>query len=383
MRIMSVFGTRPEAIKMAPVLRAMRSDPRFESCICVTGQHRHMLDQAMAIFDLEADHDLDVMRANQDLFDVTTRTLERLRAVIADVQPELILVQGDTTSCLAGGLAGFYSGIAIGHVEAGLRTFNLRAPFPEEGNRQLVSRLTDLHFAPTEGSKANLLAEGIGAERVHVTGNTVIDALHIAVDLAARLDDAALQPTIGQTVLQALAAHPARTVLITGHRRENFGASFEELCRALRDLAVAHPDWLFIYPVHLNPNVRAPVFAILEGLANVHLIEPLDYLPFVWLMNRADFIVTDSGGIQEEAPSLGKPVIVMRDVTERPEAVDAGTVELVGTDYGRIVGATEAILGDDERYRRMSEAHNPYGDGKATGRILDALDAWKKAKAAA
>jgi UDP-N-acetylglucosamine 2-epimerase (non-hydrolysing) len=374
-RILSVFGTRPEAIKMAPLVRAIAAARDLEGLVCVTAQHRQMLDQVLELFEIRPDIDLNIMRAGQDLFDVTASALLGLRDVLREHRPDLVLVQGDTTTCLSGALAAFYEGIPVGHVEAGLRTGNLRAPFPEEANRQMVSRLATLHCAPTAIARDNLLREGIPAERIVVTGNTVIDALLLACEKLPAFPDRFFSERLGPGVFSKLGRSEEPVILITGHRRENFGRSFEELCGAVRTLALAHPGWSFVYPVHLNPNVRGPVFSILGGLENVFLIEPLDYLPFVWLMRRADLILTDSGGIQEEAPSLGKPVLVMRDTTERPEAVTAGTVRLVGTDRERIIASTEEILGDAEVYQGMARAHNPYGDGRATGRTLEAIRA--------
>jgi UDP-N-acetylglucosamine 2-epimerase (non-hydrolysing) len=368
-RILSIFGTRPEAIKMAPVVRALMADPAFESRLCVTAQHRQMLDQVLDLFELRPDFDLGLMRPGQDLFDVTAGALLGLRDVLRQVRPDLVLVQGDTTTCFAAALAAFYEAVPIGHVEAGLRTFDLRAPFPEEANRAMVSRLADLHFAPTASARDNLLKEGIPNERITVTGNTVIDALFTVRERLAAFGEGFFAERIGAEPYRRFAAPAGSRILVTGHRRENFGKSFEALCRAIRQLALRHPDWTVVYPVHLNPNVRRPVFEILTGLDNVFLIEPMDYLPFVWLMERSDLVLTDSGGIQEEAPSLGKPVLVMREVTERPEAVEAGTVRLVGTDEARIVEGVETVLGEPEVYEAMARAHNPYGDGWAARRI--------------
>jgi UDP-N-acetylglucosamine 2-epimerase (non-hydrolysing) len=372
-RILSIFGTRPEAIKMAPVVKALAAAPGLDPRVCVTAQHRQMLDQVLELFAIRPDFDLDLMRPGQDLFDVTAGVLLAVRDVLRAERPDLVLVQGDTTTCLAGALAAFYERIPVGHVEAGLRTHDLAAPFPEEANRAMVGRIAALHFAPTERARQHLLEERVAPERILVTGNTVIDALLDARDRLATRPDAWFAGRLGEAVFTALAATTAPVILITGHRRESFGQGFAELCAALRGLALAHPAWTFVYPVHLNPNVRGPVFGILSGLANVHLIEPLDYLPFVWLMRRADLVLTDSGGIQEEAPSLGKPVLVMREVTERPEAVEAGTVRLVGTDRRRITEAVELLLGDPATYDSMARAHNPYGDGRAAQRIVAAV----------
>jgi UDP-N-acetylglucosamine 2-epimerase (non-hydrolysing) len=371
--ILSVFGTRPEAIKMAPVVRALEADSPFRSRVCITGQHREMLDQVLRIFKITADIDLAVMKPNQALSDVTSTILLGVDRVLKQEKPDLVLVQGDTTTCFAAALAAFYNNIPLGHVEAGLRTWDLQAPFPEEGNRQIVSRLAALHFAPTTRSRDNLAAEGVRPENITVTGNTVIDALLLASDMLSDYPEAFFEGEIGSGLYWRIkeAAHPV--ILITGHRRENFGTNFQDLCRAIRDLSLRHQQWIFVYPVHLNPNVRDPVFSILGGLDNVYLLDPLDYMPFVWLMRHAELILTDSGGIQEEAPSLGKPVLVMRTVTERPEAVEAGTVRLVGTDPSSIMSNVEQILGDRELYASMARAHNPYGDGQATERIVGAI----------
>lgn len=373
LRVLSVLGTRPEAIKMAPVIKRLEATPGVVSSVCATAQHRQMLDQVLALFEIEPDYDLDLMRPGQDLYDLTARVLTSMKPVLEAAKPDILLVQGDTTTCMASALAAFYGGVQIGHVEAGLRTGDLTAPFPEEGNRVLVSRLAALHFAPTAASRDNLLAEGIAPETVSVTGNTVIDALLSIRDKAVKTGGAGALDT--QQCSDWMAG--TRRVLITGHRRESFGGGFESLCSAIRDLAERHSDWRFVYPVHLNPNVREPVGRILGGLTNVALIDPLEYLPFVWLMDSADVILTDSGGIQEEGPSLGKPVLVMRTVTERPEAVEAGTVMLVGTDKTKIVDGVEGVLVDEALYARMARAHNPYGDGHAAGRIARILTDWK------
>ena len=378
LKVLSIFGTRPEAIKMAPLVSALAAAEGIDSRVCVTAQHREMLDQVLDLFQIEPHHDLDIMRQNQDLFGVTARALEALRDVLDSEKPDLVLVQGDTTTCLTGALAAFYGHIPVGHVEAGLRTGDMRAPFPEEGNRAMVGRLASFHFPPTQKSRENLLKENVPADRIWVTGNTVIDALLQVRDKLDRFDDDHWRQTFGAGVYDMAAETGRKLVLITGHRRENFGEGFQNICKAIRDLAVRQPDWRFVYPVHLNPNVREPVNSLLGGLENVYLIEPLDYLPFIWMMNRADLILTDSGGIQEEAPTLGKPVLVMRDVTERPEAVEAGTVLLVGTDRQKIVDTVEDVLLDAARYETMARAHNPYGDGKAVGRIVEVLrQAWQ------
>lgn len=370
-RVMIVFGTRPEAIKMAPVALALRADPAFETIVCVTAQHRQMLDQVMQIFQLRADVDLDVMSPGQDLYDITSRILLGMRDVLRQLRPDLVLVHGDTTTCFAATLAAFYQNIPVGHVEAGLRTGNLAAPFPEEANRALVGRLARYHFAPTQQARTNLLAEAVPADHIFVTGNSVIDALLLA--RAASADMAGWHGALSEALIAQIQSRSGPLVLITGHRRENFGQGFIDLCTAIRTLAAAHPQWLFIYPVHLNPNVQAPVRALLGDVPNIQLIEPLEYLPFVWLMDHCDLILTDSGGIQEEGPALGKPVLVMRDVTERPEAVAAGTVKLVGTSIERITATVEAVLTDRSLYQSMSTASNPYGDGHAAQRIVRIL----------
>lgn len=372
-KILTVFGTRPEAIKMAPVVLALQQAEGLESLVCVTAQHRQMLDQVLNLFDIKPDYDLDLMAPNQDLFDITSKVLLGLRDVLREAQPDIVLVHGDTTTCFAAGLAAFYQNIKLGHVEAGLRTGNLRAPFPEEANRTLVGRITDYHFAPTQSSKNNLLAEGVPEQNIVVTGNTVIDALLIVRDKVIGEPDSVWQEKFGESLFKTICDSSRKLILITGHRRENFGQGFIDLCNAIKELAQKHPDWDLIYPVHLNPNVQKPVYEILDQLDNVYLIAPLDYEPFVWIMNRSDLILTDSGGIQEEGPSLGKPVLVMREVTERPEAVDAGTVLLVGTDKEKIVSGVEKVLLDGEVYARMSKAHNPYGDGHACEKIIQTL----------
>ncbi len=368
-KILLVFGTRPEAIKMAPVYKALVADPRLEVRVCITAQHRQMLDQSLAFFEIRPDYDLDLMQPGQTLAGLSAAILQAMPAVLADFEPGLVLVHGDTTTSTMAALSAFYRQIPVGHVEAGLRTYNLAAPWPEEANRQMTGRLARLHFAPTATSAANLRAEGVAEANIAVTGNTVIDALFWSLDKVraqrpAQADEAA-----------ALLDPNRPLVLVTGHRRENFGDGFLNICRALRRIAEEGQAQV-IYPVHLNPNVRGPVFELLSGVAGIHLIEPMPYEAFVWLMDKATLVITDSGGIQEEAPSLGKPVLVMRDTTERPEAVDAGTVLLVGTDPERI--ATEALdlLSNPARYQRMAQAHNPYGDGLASGRILDAITAF-------
>nr|CBA31298.1 UDP-N-acetylglucosamine 2-epimerase [Curvibacter putative symbiont of Hydra magnipapillata] len=373
-KVLLVFGTRPEAIKMAPLCHALAACPEaFELTVCVSAQHRQMLDQVLRVFEIIPDIDLDLMRAGQDLFDVTSAVLLEMRGVLRSVSPDIVLVHGDTTTAMAAAMAGFYQGVPVGHVEAGLRTHDLRAPFPEEFNRQVIGKVASLHFAPTELSSQNLLREGVPAEQVLVTGNTVIDALQwVLARIAA--DPKRLQDV--RQVIDSVLPFPwqsSRYVLITGHRRENFGDGFLQICQALVDLADANPQVHFVYPVHLNPNVQQPVMAMLSGRANVHLIAPLDYEPFAYLLQHCALVLTDSGGIQEEAPSLGKPVLVMRDVTERPEAVDAGTVRLVGANRTRIISHVQELLDDPQSYQSMSRAHNPYGDGKACARIVDML----------
>lgn len=374
MKILSIFGTRPEAVKMAPVIQALAAASNFTAKVCVTAQHRQMLDQVLELFSIRPDYDLDIMRDDQDLFDLTGRILLALRRVLQIEKPDLVLVQGDTTTSFVGSLAAFYLQIPVGHIEAGLRTGNIHAPFPEEANRAMTSRLAALHFAPTEQARRNLHTEGIPADTVHVTGNTVIDAL-----LWVR-ERAAATATENQYDMFGSAEHIIRErrpyVLITGHRRENFGQGFQDICEAIAVLAVHHPETHFIYPVHLNPNVQGPVYSLLKAKDNVHLIPPLDYAPFVLAMDHARLILTDSGGVQEEAPSLGKPVLVMRETTERPEAVAAGTVLLVGTDKQRIIRETERLLTDHDAYRRMAGQINPYGDGRAAARIIKILTAF-------
>jgi len=367
---MTVFGTRPEAIKMAPVVQALEADDRFEGICCVTAQHRDMLDQVLGLFELTPHHDLDLMRPGQSLHGLTARIIAGLGEVFEQDRPDVVLVHGDTTTTLAATLAAFYSRIPVGHVEAGLRTGDLSAPFPEEANRVLADRICAYHFPPTERSAQNLIDEGMSASTIQVTGNTVIDALLWVRDRVQTLPFDA--DTYG-TAASALSRTDTRMVLVTGHRRESFGGGFERICTAISQLASAHPDVHFVYPVHLNPRVQEPVHRHLSGRDNIHLLRPLDYAPFVRLMDRSSIILTDSGGIQEEAPSLGKPVLVMRDVTERPEGVSAGTVKLVGTDVERIVGEVDTLLTDASAYANMHRAHNPYGDGRASGRILDFL----------
>jgi len=369
MKILMIFGTRPEAIKMAPLALKLKQNKAFETKVCVTAQHREMLDQVLELFALRPDYDLDIMKPNQDLSDITSRILQGLKTVLQQYQPELVLVHGDTTTTFAASLAAYYQQIPVGHVEAGLRTNNIYSPWPEEANRKITSVLTKYHFAPTETSKNNLLAEGINPNNIHITGNTVIDALLAVVNKIET--DTTLQNKFEQQ-FDFLPSH-CKFILVTGHRRESFGDGFERICKALATIAAKHPNIHIVYPVHLNPNVREPVNRILNNTRNIHLIEPQDYLPFVYLMNRAHIILTDSGGVQEEAPSLGKPVLVMRNTTERPEAIQAGTVKLVGTNSDKIVHEISQLLLNQQSYQQMCYAHNPYGDGKACQRIVDVL----------
>lgn len=375
LKTLTVFGTRPEAIKMAPLALQLAADERFNARVCVTGQHREMLDQVLDLFALVPDYDLSIMQPGQDLTDITTGILQGLKNVLDDCKPDIVLVHGDTATTFAAALAAYYQQIPVAHVEAGLRTGDLYSPWPEEGNRRLTGAITELHFAPTSGSQQHLLREDVPGERIHVTGNTVIDAL---LQVVRKLDQPQLQARFEQ---QFEFLDPTKKlILVTGHRRESFGGGFERICQALVNTARQHPDVEILYPVHLNPNVREPVNRLLKGLNNVHLIEPQDYLPFVYLMGRAHIILTDSGGIQEEAPSLGKPVLVMRDTTERPEAVEAGTVKLVGTHTDAISQELTRLLQDPQAYNNMAMAHNPYGDGQASARILQALIAWHAAR---
>ncbi|ELB2885212.1 UDP-N-acetylglucosamine 2-epimerase (non-hydrolyzing) [Vibrio alginolyticus] len=368
-RVLTVFGTRPEAIKMAPLVHALSSDERFEAKCCVTAQHREMLDQVLELFEIKPDYDLNLMKAGQSLNDVTARILLELKSVLQEFKPDVVLVHGDTATTFAASLAAYYEQVPVGHVEAGLRTGNIYSPWPEEANRQLTGALTQYHFAPTETSQNNLLKENFKKESISVTGNTVIDALLL---IKEKIDhDETLQHSLYEQF--PFLREDKKLVLVTGHRRESFGGGFERICEALAYTAQKHPEAQIVYPMHLNPNVREPVNRILAGISNIHLIEPQQYLPFIYLMNRSHIILTDSGGIQEEAPSLGKPVLVMRDTTERPEAVEAGTVKLVGTNVDRIVTGLTTLLQDEQAYKEMSFAHNPYGDGKACQRILDVL----------
>lgn len=378
-KVMLVFGTRPEAIKMAPLVKEFQKNPEhFQTIVCVTGQHRQMLDQVLELFEITPDYDLDIMKAGQDLYDVTSRVLVGMRDVLKEAQPDVVLVHGDTTTSTAAALAAFYQQIPVGHVEAGLRTHNIYSPWPEEMNRQLTGRIATYHFAPTPLSRENLLREGVTEVKITVTGNTVIDALYWVVNkvntdavLGNQLQEALKNAGYDVARLQ----NGRRLVLITGHRRENFGDGFINMCTAIRDLTQKYPEVDFVYPMHLNPNVRRPIHEVfgedLNNLGNMFFIEPLEYLSFVYLMEKATIVLTDSGGIQEEAPGLGKPVLVMRDTTERPEALDAGTVKLVGTDYDKIMSEVSLLLDDASAYEKMSHAVNPYGDGLACERIVE------------
>ena len=380
--ILLVFGTRPEAIKMAPLVKKLQSLPeQFKTVVAVTGQHRQMLDQVLRIFDIVPDYDLNIMQANQDLYDVTSRVLVGMRDVLKEVHPDVVLVHGDTTTSTAAALAAFYQQIPVGHVEAGLRTGNIYSPWPEEMNRLMTGRIATYHFAPTPLAKSNLMRENVNEDKILVTGNTVIDALYMVVDKIK--NDAALQEQLRGVLKEAgydttRLDGSRRLVLITGHRRENFGEGFISMCTAIRDLAAKYPEVDFVYPMHLNPNVRRPIHEVfgedLSVHSNLFFIEPLEYLSFVYLMEQSTIVLTDSGGMQEEAPGLGKPVLVMRDTTERPEALESGTVHLVGTNYDKIVNEVSTLLDDAEAYRKMSKAVNPYGDGLACGRIAEFLE---------
>lgn len=372
-KILLVFGTRPEAIKMAPLVKALQKDTEhFETRVCVTAQHRQMLDQVLEVFGITPEYDLNIMTPNQDLYDITAKVLLGLREVLKDFRPDTVLVHGDTTTSMAASLAAFYMQIPVGHVEAGLRTYNMLSPWPEEMNRQVTDRICTYYFAPTEQSKVNLLQENIDAKKIFITGNTVIDALLMAVDIISTT--AGVKEKMAKELQEkGYTVGDREYILVTGHRRENFGDGFLHICKAIKELAALHPEMDIVYPVHLNPNVQKPVYELLSGLSNVYLISPLDYLPFIYAMQHSTLLLTDSGGVQEEAPSLGKPVLVMRDTTERPEAVEAGTVKLVGTNAEAIVSNVTALLLDKEMYKRMSETHNPYGDGQACERIIAAL----------
>ena len=369
MKVLTVFGTRPEAIKMAPLVKTLAKDDRFDAKVCVTAQHREMLDQVLALFELTPDFDLDIMQPGQDLTDVSCKILQGLKSVLAEFKPDVVLVHGDTATTFAATLASYYQQIAVGHVEAGLRTNNIYSPWPEEGNRKLTGALATYHFAPTPASADNLRRESVNENKIFVTGNTVVDALLEVVNNIESNEELRFELDQRFDFLDK----NKKMLLVTGHRRESFGGGFERICQALAQTATNHPDLQIIYPVHLNPNVQEPVNRLLSGIDNIRLIEPQDYLPFVYLMHQSHIILTDSGGIQEEAPSLGKPVLVMRDTTERPEAVSAGTVKLVGTDVDVIVDNLNTLLTDQAAYNAMSFAHNPYGNGTACQQIVDAL----------
>lgn len=380
-KIMLVFGTRPEAIKMAPLVKEFQKySDKFATIVCVTGQHREMLDQVLHIFEIIPDYDLNIMKQGQDLYDVTSRVLTGMRDVLKEAQPDIVLVHGDTTTSTAAALAAFYQQIPVGHIEAGLRTHDIYSPWPEEMNRQITGRIATYHFAPTPLSRQNLLAENIKDEQITVTGNTVIDALYMVVDKIKndQILDAELVGVLKRAGYDVnRLSNGKKLVLITGHRRENFGNGFIHMCTAIKDLTKKYPDVDFVYPMHLNPNVRKPIHEVfgenLSEISNMFFIEPLEYLSFVYLMEKSTIVLTDSGGIQEEAPGLGKPVLVMRDTTERPEALEAGTVKLVGTSYKKIIDEVSALIDNQEYYNRMSQAVNPYGDGKACKRIINSL----------
>ncbi len=369
LKVLTVFGTRPEAIKMAPLAQALAQDSDFEAKVCVTAQHRQMLDQVLNLFALTPDFDLNIMRKNQDLTDITAHILLKLRDVFADFRPDLVLVHGDTTTSFAASLACYYHQIPVGHVEAGLRTGNLYLPYPEEGNRCLTGVIADIHFVPTENAKQNLLRENKNAKSIVVTGNTVIDALLQVKKILEK--QTALCEQLAQNY--AFLDPNKKMILVTGHRRESFGKGLASICAALREIATRHQNVQIVYPIHLNPQVKQPVMQSLSGIENIYVLEPQDYLPFIYLMNRADLILTDSGGVQEEAPTLGKPVLLMRNITERPEAVMEGTVKLVGTNTQFIVEQTERLLTDQAAYKEMAQAHNPYGDGNACARIINSI----------
>ncbi len=373
-RVLIVFGTRPEAIKMAPLVLAFKQlAGEIEAKVCVTAQHREMLDQVLDIFNIVPDFDLNIMKPGQDLYDVTSNILLGMKEVLAEYEPDVVFVHGDTTTTIATAMSAFYQKIPVAHVEAGLRTGDIYSPWPEEANRKLTSQITKYHFTPTQTSKENLLKENVLEDDIYITGNTVIDALHWVLNKIEKNES--LKSTLSDTIRSDFSAfgNDERLVLITGHRRENFGQGFLDMCSAIKTLAEEHPEVNFVYPVHLNPNVQKPVLELLSGINNVYLISPLDYEPFVYLMSKSYLILTDSGGIQEEAPSLGKPVLVMRDTTERPEAVEAGTVKLVGTNPSTIVNEVNNLLKDNSLYESMSQAHNPYGDGKACEKIVNLI----------
>ena len=369
-KVMFAFGTRPEAIKMAPLIKTFQADKDFVTKVCVTAQHRQMLDQVLNIFDINPDYDLNIMKPGQDLFDVTVNVLSGMKRVLSDFNPDIVLIHGDTTTTSACSLAAFYNKIKIGHIEAGLRTGNIYSPWPEEANRKITGVLADYHFAPTTSSENNLLKENINKKNILVTGNTVIDALYLMIE---KIEN---DPRLKSRILELISSQyklfdDKKIILVTGHRRENFGHGFRNICNALKTIADNNPDFDIVYPVHFNPNVQKPVREILSNAKNIHLIEPLSYECFIYMMSKSFFIITDSGGIQEEAPSLGKPVLVMRDSSERPEAIKAGTVKLVGTDYAKIIEESQKLIDDENEYNKMSKAYNPYGDGKASLKVLN------------
>ena len=369
-KVMFAFGTRPEAIKMAPLIKTFQADKDFVTKVCVTAQHRQMLDQVLNIFDINPDYDLNIMKPGQDLFDVTVNVLSGMKRVLSDFNPDIVLIHGDTTTTSACSLAAFYNKIKIGHIEAGLRTGNIYSPWPEEANRKITGVLADYHFAPTTSSENNLLKENINKKNILVTGNTVIDALYLMIEKIEK------NPRLKSKILELISSQyklfdDKKIILVTGHRRENFGHGFRNICNALKTIADNNPDFDIVYPVHFNPNVQKPVREILSNAKNIHLIEPLSYECFIYMMSKSFFIITDSGGIQEEAPSLGKPVLVMRDSSERPEAIKAGTVKLVGTDYAKIIEESQKLIDDENEYNKMSKAYNPYGDGKASLKVLN------------
>lgn len=378
-KVLIVFGTRPEAIKMAPVVKAFQKETaNFITKVCVTAQHREMLDQVLDIFEIAPDYDLNIMKAGQDLYDISARVLVEMRPVLKDFKPDVVLVHGDTSTSTMTALAAFYEQIPVGHVEAGLRTYNIYSPWPEEMNRQITGRIATFHFAPTEMAKQNLIRENIHEKQIFVTGNTVIDALFMALgkienQTGLKMELKRKVESFGYPNIEKLNSRERKLILITGHRRENFGEGFVNMCEAMKSIALQNPDFDLVYPVHLNPNVQKPVHDILEGVSNIYLIQPLEYLPFIYLMEKSYLVLTDSGGIQEEAPSLGKPVLVMRDTSERPEAIDAGTVELVGTNKDLIINKVNELIHNTAKYNSMSMAHNPYGDGKAGNKIVNIL----------
>lgn len=368
MKVLFIFGTRPEAIKLAPVIKAFKNHDEKSTFVCTTGQHKEMLDQVLAFFKIIPDYELNVMKPNQDLFDITASILEKLKKVLDEVEPDLVFVQGDTTTAFVGALAAFYRKIKVAHIEAGLRSQNLYSPFPEEANRQLVGRITNYHFAPTQGAKKALVKENIPDKNIFVVGNTVVDALLTGLDIVKKENDEELNRQF------SFIDFNKKLILVTGHRRESFGEPFKNICNALKSIATTYPEVEIVYPVHLNPNVRNVVFDTLKNVKNIHLIEPLAYAEMIWLMEKSYFLLTDSGGLQEEAPSLGKPVLVMRDVTERVEGIEAGTAILVGTDENKIISEAKNLLDNLTNYKNMARAENPYGDGETSERILKIIE---------